>query len=153
MQNKIRTICKLREKTNIDLQKPDLVNSIYRTHIYTRFLICTRFLIYTRFPSIPDLLILPIFTRFVSLIYTRFLSFTSIPDFYRICTRFTHSLHLHPIRFSHLYSIYRSHHFTWPRGYKTFFMLNSAKHGISNARKHKNIKKFNICQAQVCLEW
>ena len=25
----------------------------------------------------------------------------------------------------------------WPRGYKTFFMLNSAEHEISNAHKYK----------------
>ena len=30
---------------------------------------------------------------------------------------------------------------TWPRGYKTFFMLNSAEHKNFNARKYKNIKK------------
>ena len=29
-----------------------------------------------------------------------------------------------------------------PQGYKTFSMLNSAEHGILNARKSKNIKKF-----------
>ena len=33
---------------------------------------------------------------------------------------------------------------TWHRGYKTFFMLNSVEHGISNARKYKNIKKFGF---------
>ena len=29
---------------------------------------------------------------------------------------------------------------TWPRGYKTFFMLNSTEH----AHKYKNIKKFGL---------
>ena len=29
---------------------------------------------------------------------------------------------------------------TWPRGYKTFSMLNSVEHEISNAHKYKNIK-------------
>ena len=38
------------------------------------------------------------------------------------------------------------------RGYKFFFMLNSAKHEILNAHKHKNIKKFSCFQAQVGLE-
>ena len=31
--------------------------------------------------------------------------------------------------------------FIRPRGYKTFFMLNSAEHEILNAHKYKNIKK------------
>ena len=30
---------------------------------------------------------------------------------------------------------------TWARGYKTFFMLNTAKHEILNAHKYKNIEK------------
>ena len=30
---------------------------------------------------------------------------------------------------------------TWPRGYKTFFMLNSVQHEILNAHKYKNMKK------------
>ena len=30
------------------------------------------------------------------------------------------------------------------RGYKTFFVLNSAEHEILNARKYKSIKKFSI---------
>ena len=30
----------------------------------------------------------------------------------------------------------------WPRGYKTFFVLNSIEHEILNAHKYKNIKKF-----------
>ena len=33
---------------------------------------------------------------------------------------------------------------TRPRGYKTFFMLNSVEHEISNARRYKNIKKFGF---------
>ena len=33
---------------------------------------------------------------------------------------------------------------SWPRGYKTFSMLNSAEHEILNAHKYKNIKKFSI---------
>ena len=33
---------------------------------------------------------------------------------------------------------------TRARGYKTFFMLNSAEHEILNARKYKNIKKLSI---------
>ena len=33
---------------------------------------------------------------------------------------------------------------TLPRGYKTFFMLNSAEHEILNYHKHKNIKKFSL---------
>ena len=39
-----------------------------------------------------------------------------------------------------------------PRGYKTFFMLNSTEHERSNAHKYKNIKKFCIFQAQISLE-
>ena len=31
-----------------------------------------------------------------------------------------------------------------PRGYKTFFMLNSAEHEILNAHKHKHYKKFGF---------
>ena len=31
---------------------------------------------------------------------------------------------------------------TRPRGYKTFFMLNSIEHEILNAHKYKNIKKY-----------
>ena len=33
---------------------------------------------------------------------------------------------------------------TRPRGYKTFFILNSAEHEILNAHKNKTIKKFSI---------
>ena len=32
----------------------------------------------------------------------------------------------------------------WPRDYKKKFMLNSAEHGISDAHKYKNIKKFSF---------
>ena len=32
----------------------------------------------------------------------------------------------------------------WPRGYKTFFVLNSVEHGILNAHKYKNIRKFGF---------
>ena len=36
-------------------------------------------------------------------------------------------------------------HRTWPRGYKTFFMLNSVDHEINlNAHKYKDIKKFGF---------
>ena len=38
------------------------------------------------------------------------------------------------------------------RGYKTFFMLNSAEHEILSAHKNKNIKKFSIIQAHISLE-
>ena len=31
----------------------------------------------------------------------------------------------------------------WPRGYKTFCMLNSAEHEILNVHKYKNFKKFS----------
>ena len=31
-----------------------------------------------------------------------------------------------------------------PRGYKTFFMVNSDEHEILNAHKYKNIKKFSF---------
>ena len=39
-----------------------------------------------------------------------------------------------------------------PRGYKTFFMLNSTEHEILNAHKYKNINKFAIFKAQISLE-
>ena len=41
---------------------------------------------------------------------------------------------------------------TWPQGYKTFFMLNSAEHEILDAHKSNNIKKFGFFQAQISLE-
>ena len=34
--------------------------------------------------------------------------------------------------------------FARPRGYKTFFVLNSIVHEIINAHKYKNIKKFGF---------
>ena len=40
----------------------------------------------------------------------------------------------------------------WPRGYKTFFVLNSVEHEISYAHKYKNIKKFGLFKAQLSLE-
>ena len=40
----------------------------------------------------------------------------------------------------------------WPRGYKTFFVLNSVEHEILNAHKCKNIKKFGLFKAQLSLE-
>ena len=40
----------------------------------------------------------------------------------------------------------------WPRGYKTFFVLNSVEHEILNAHKYKNIKKFGLFKAQLILE-
>ena len=42
--------------------------------------------------------------------------------------------------------------FGWPRGYKTFFVLNSVEHEILNAHKYKNIKKFGLFKAQLSLE-
>ena len=41
---------------------------------------------------------------------------------------------------------------TWPRGYKTFFVLNSVEHENLNAHKYKNIKKFGIFKVHVSLE-
>ena len=32
----------------------------------------------------------------------------------------------------------------WPRGYKTFFVLNSTEHEILNAHQYKDIKKFGL---------
>ena len=46
----------------------------------------------------------------------------------------------------------RSTSVIWPRGYKTFFVLNSVEHEILNAHKYKNIKKFGIFKAQLSLE-
>ena len=40
----------------------------------------------------------------------------------------------------------------WPRGYKTFSMLNSVEHEILNAHKYKNIKKFCLFWAEVSPE-
>ena len=41
---------------------------------------------------------------------------------------------------------------TRPRGYKTFFVLNSVEHEILNAHKYTNIKKFGFFKAQLSLE-
>ena len=41
---------------------------------------------------------------------------------------------------------------TWPRGYKTFYLLNSVEHEILNAHKYKNIKKFGLFNDQLSLE-
>ena len=41
---------------------------------------------------------------------------------------------------------------TRPRGYKTFFVLNSVEHEILNAHKYKNIKKIGLFKAQLSLE-
>ena len=41
---------------------------------------------------------------------------------------------------------------TKPRGYKTYSMLNSTEHEISNAHKFKYIKKFSFFLAQISLE-
>ena len=41
---------------------------------------------------------------------------------------------------------------TRPRGYKTFFVLNSVEHEILNAHKYKKIKKFGLFKAQLSLE-
>ena len=41
---------------------------------------------------------------------------------------------------------------TRARGYKTFFMLNSAEHEILNAHKYKNIKNFSIFRAHISRE-
>ena len=35
-----------------------------------------------------------------------------------------------------------------PRGYKTFFVLNSVEHEILNTHKYEHIKKFSIFQDQ-----
>ena len=37
------------------------------------------------------------------------------------------------------------------RGYKTFFVLNSVEHEISNAHKYKTIKKFSLFKGQLSL--
>ena len=41
---------------------------------------------------------------------------------------------------------------TRPRGYKTFFVLNSVEHEILNAHKYRNIKNFGFFKAQLSLE-
>ena len=40
----------------------------------------------------------------------------------------------------------------WPRGYKTFFVLNSIGHENLHAHKYKNIKKFGVFYVQISLE-
>ena len=40
----------------------------------------------------------------------------------------------------------------WPRGYKTFFVLNSVEHENLNSHKYKNIKEFGIFKAHLSLE-
>ena len=52
---------------------------------------------------------------------------------------------------SRLFS-FRVTQLTRPRGYKTFFMLNSLEHEILNAHKYENINKVSIFQAQISLE-
>ena len=42
--------------------------------------------------------------------------------------------------------------FIRPRGYKTFFVLNSVEHEILNVHKYKSIKKFGLFKAQLSLE-
>ena len=41
---------------------------------------------------------------------------------------------------------------TRPRGFETFFVLNSVEHEILNAHKYRNIKKFGLFKAQLSLE-
>ena len=41
---------------------------------------------------------------------------------------------------------------SWPQGYKTFFLLNSAEHEILNADKYKNKKKSAFFQAHISQE-
>ena len=41
---------------------------------------------------------------------------------------------------------------SWPRGYKTFFVLSSVEHEIVNAHKYKNIKKCGLFKVQLGLE-
>ena len=41
---------------------------------------------------------------------------------------------------------------SWPRGYKTFFMLNSIEHENLDNHKYNNIKKFGFFKAQISLE-
>ena len=36
-----------------------------------------------------------------------------------------------------------------PRGYKTFFVLNSVEHEILNVHTYKNVKKFGLFKAQL----
>ena len=41
---------------------------------------------------------------------------------------------------------------TRPRGYRTFFVVNSIEHEILNAHKYKYNKKFRLFKAQLSLE-
>ena len=47
---------------------------------------------------------------------------------------------------------YKMTYTTRPLGYKTFSMLDSAKHEVLNAHKYKNIKKLSFFQVQISLE-
>ena len=64
------------------------------------------------------------------------------------------SIYCFLIHFSRVF--FASHEFILsmprPRGYKTFSMLNSTEHGISNAHKFKYIKKFSFFVAQIILD-
>ena len=42
---------------------------------------------------------------------------------------------------------------TRPRGYKTFFVLNSVEQEVLNAHKYKNIKKFGLFKAQLSTDY
>ena len=53
---------------------------------------------------------------------------------------------------NHYFNNQFEHNSNWPRGYKTFFVLNSVEHEILKAHKYKNIKKFGIFKAQLSLE-
>ena len=48
-------------------------------------------------------------------------------------------------KYSRLYA--GMHSVTWPRGYKTFFMLNSAEHEIFSANKYENLAEKFSCSA------
>ena len=50
----------------------------------------------------------------------------------------------HTLRMRRLVCNFYVHISAWPRGYKTFFMLNSTEHEISTAHKikYRQIKKF-----------
>ena len=51
-----------------------------------------------------------------------------------------------------VYNLFCLKSFNWPRGYKTFFVLNSVEHEILNAHKYKTIKKFGLFKAHLSLE-
>ena len=53
---------------------------------------------------------------------------------------------LHHLQSNNIYSSYQcpAKHRSWPRGYKTFFMLNSIKQENLNAHKYKRIKIFGF---------